>query len=773
MGSADPHDTGEVDGAQQRRQRAVALARHTAATDEELMRRPFARANVPPVTAPLAPLPPPLPYPVVTHVDQVVPQPSQRVYSQWMRRLRRCLRLAQCGRGRQAVRMRPADLWLDHAEHSCPATAAWDWDLRPLVSGGVAVPMAVSGQGGVLPATDLQLGAIARWDAVQGCWGGGAAGFADQATISEVMQGVRDDSRCRRGTLLCAPHAGALLGFAVTQEKTTANVTQGWASGGWHMPCWPLRTSPYSLVDESERAGKPKFRLTTDLSWPHRGTMHAAGAEVDSVNGGMDRSRWPSNRLMRVHEFTEAMGIFQGTASRRRRTRAWSIDCQAFYRAVGRQRRELCRNGICCADGVQLDERCCFGDASAAVKCSLLSNYIVFRARRRFREIDAQYPTRDPVWVEWQRERREAAAAAELHDAAEDWACLSWIGQYIDDAAGGGADDLLYSVCGEPVCDAAGEHVRRQRAHFEAFRELLVELGWLSAPGKEQPPSEFVELLGVEVDLAADRMRLSQAKRDRYAPRARAVAAQRFCSVADFREMLGRLQFAVQCYPRGASHTFAAWRAMRASYRVTGQVRVGRAVRADLLWWASRLEDSEYEGVPLAGCEAFPGEEPLVIYADASGEGGFSAWTIVGDEVLMVAGEWTAEERGMLICELELLASTYGLVAFAPGVDRWVVSFTDNTVAQAAMANGRARSPAMQAIIARRSEWMLECGVLEQTRRISSKANVWADVGSRPELGGAGEVVRMAASAGLTLRMLDVPAGWRDTSGLRSDHPEW
>ena len=59
MGSADPHDTGEVDGAQQRRQRAVALARHTAATDEELMRRPFARANVPPVTAPLAPLPPP------------------------------------------------------------------------------------------------------------------------------------------------------------------------------------------------------------------------------------------------------------------------------------------------------------------------------------------------------------------------------------------------------------------------------------------------------------------------------------------------------------------------------------------------------------------------------------------------------------------------------------------------------------------------------------------------------------------------------------------
>ena len=37
--------------------------------------------------------------------------------------------------------------------------------------------------------------------------------------------------------------------------------------------------------------------------------MEAAGAPVDSVNGAMDRSAWPANRLFRVHEFAEAAAI--------------------------------------------------------------------------------------------------------------------------------------------------------------------------------------------------------------------------------------------------------------------------------------------------------------------------------------------------------------------------------------------------------------------------------------------------------------------------------
>jgi hypothetical protein len=52
--------------------------------------------------------------------------------------------------------------------------------------------------------------------------------------VSEMVDGVQDDSSCRRGTLLCAPHAGALANFAVALEKTAASVLKGWSA---HAKC--------------------------------------------------------------------------------------------------------------------------------------------------------------------------------------------------------------------------------------------------------------------------------------------------------------------------------------------------------------------------------------------------------------------------------------------------------------------------------------------------------------------------------------------------------
>jgi len=281
-----------------------------------------------------------------------------------------------------------------------PLTAAWVWDLRPLERGLPAVPMARSGVDGVRPATTLDLAAVLA----------AADGFADLAIVSEMVQGVRDDSQCLMGTLLCAPHRGALESFDQAAAKTAANVEKGWATGGWELPCWPVRTAPFNIVDESLRAGKPKYRLATDMSWPPPLTMWADGVCVDSVNDAMDRSAWPANPLMRVGQFAEAMGILQG-ARRQRRVRHWSIDCTAFYRAVGRQRSELWRNGTALRDGFQLDERCCFGDASAAVKCSRISNLVVHRMRRALAEVDELYPTRDEAWLAWQGVRRRGARA--------------------------------------------------------------------------------------------------------------------------------------------------------------------------------------------------------------------------------------------------------------------------------------------------------------------------------------------------------------------------
>ena len=166
---------------------------------------------------------------------------------------------------------------------------------------------------------------------------------------------------------------------------------------------------------------------------------------------------------------------------------------------VGRQRRELWRNGIFLPDGVQLDERCCFGDASAATKCARISNFLVHHMRLELDRVDAEFPTRDPAWLAWLAQRRAAARAAQLPEAR--FAALHWLAMYIDDTMGASADDLLFDRLGAPVLDASGAQMRRAQAHFEAARRVLERFGWQSAPVKEQPPALHVESLGVDIDL--------------------------------------------------------------------------------------------------------------------------------------------------------------------------------------------------------------------------------------------------------------------------------
>ena len=101
-----------------------------------------------------------------------------------------------------------------------------------------------------------------------------------------------------------------------------------------------------------------------------------------------------------------------------------ALDCKAYYRIVGRQRAELWRNAVFLGDGVQLEERCCFGDASAAtMKCARISNLVGWWVRRAFQAVDAQWPMRDREWLEW-RSEREAGGVSGEH---------AWVGMFVDD----------------------------------------------------------------------------------------------------------------------------------------------------------------------------------------------------------------------------------------------------------------------------------------------------------------------------------------------------
>jgi hypothetical protein len=179
-------------------------------------------------------------------------------------------------------------------------------------------------------------------------------------------------------------------------------------------------------------------------------------------------------------------------------------------------------------------------------------------------------------------------------------------------------------------------------------------------------------------------------------------------------------------------------------------------------------------GVPLAHTEFPPMGKPGVgaVYADASGLQGWAAWTAHQGEVFLTHGEWTEEELAdstFTIAEKELLASTLGLVTLAPMADlRYVYSFTDNTNAMSAMRRLKPRSLRAERMVAARLLWMEQRGILEAAERVTTGANLWADLGSRLR---ATEVVRQAQALGLRVRVVEAPPEWRGAAWTDEPHP--
>ena len=70
------------------------------------------------------------------------------------------------------------------------------------------------------------------------------------------------------------------------------------------------------------------------------------------------------------------------------------------------------------------------------------------------------------------------------------------------------------------------------------------------------------------------------------------------------------------------------------------------------------------------------------------------------------------------------------------------------------------RAELMQRIVGVRTEWLMQRRIAESVRRVTSQANLWADLGSRGDLD---EVLQQAAALGMRTRVLEVPGAWRDT----------
>ena len=679
----------------------------------------------------------------------MVPAATQRLVASWLRRQRSCCAAARRGNLELARRLKPSDLWLDWEEHSVAATRAWAWDLRPLERGLPAIPL---GAVPTRPRTGIRLEAVEE-----------ARGWCvDKAILHELEWGIRDDADLPMGTLLCAPHGGALKFIVQAEEKVAKSVAAGWVTIHSDLPMWPIRCPPGSVVDETERAGRAKHRATDDLSWPHAGCVGAP-----SSNDAMRRHEWAPVTHVRVPQLASAAATFETVGPLRggcHACRIWGWDATAYYKVMARAVDEVWRQ--CRVDPrgrFGVDERAVFGCAAAAVKGGgHASNVIAQAVQRRLQAFDDAHPPSDPAVRSWLAARRRLLAG----EAEAEVSRLFVFGVYVDDGCGLSVDDEL------GLTTSTGGRWRRAAMHFRLSVEVLHSWGHVSEPSKEVSPARCSVVLGLCIDLDAWNVRLDDGKRVRYARMCRAVSSQERSEVHEFKGVLGKLTFAAYAYPVGRQWLCSCWRALKVAERASLAVVVSPRVRGSLLQWAVELEREGHEGVPLACRElAFPpwGEESVcAVYADASGESGYSAWTLLraadgADEVVVVGGLWSAQEKAELtIAELELWASTIGLVTLQPLTGAsYVWEWTDNTVAMAAIRSLTPSSAAMQEMVAARVGWMLARGVLSSANRITSKNNVWADVGSRAELGGVAEVLRLARAAGYRAREVAAAQAWR------------
>jgi len=313
--------------------------------------------------------------------------------------------------------------------------------------------------------------------------------------------------------------------------------------------------------------------------------MDTEGSFIESINGSIDRSRWPVNRLPRAHKLAEAAAVLKSSGAP---CALWGFDCEAFYRKMGRQRAQLWRNAIATLHGFQLDERCCFGSAADATKCCRVSNLVASAIKVALKRVDAAHPTRDPRVLAWLDERRAEAAKAgcDESETRERYLSLHSIGVYVDDGSGASINDDIFIDQGADAdlpLIRGGSQVTRAVLHFEAALEAILWLGHESSPSKEQPPwptagrprgGISLDSLGVEFDLELDRMRLLPAKCDSYATGVRGILQETTCLKDDLIRILSKLQFAAGCFPKGRQWLSPVWRAAKATFRTGDGERV-------------------------------------------------------------------------------------------------------------------------------------------------------------------------------------------------------
>ena len=543
------------------------------------------------------------------------------------------------------------------------------------------------------------------------------------------------------------------------------------------------RLHPRGIAVQHKPDGTVKRRLTCDASWPRPdprersklgGAQAGAGWEASWPLPGPDA---PDRRSFNDHcplqdpllvppearRYGTVDGFARGAAVLKAsglRVGMWAHDLRAYYRFMTSYTFDVhCNLQWCeCEVGFEEDYNLQFGAAMNCAKATATSAFFMARIRQelcaeqeRWRtsgRLDALPPDTQAKLKAWERERTAAGSPAlglsrgELADARVQWraarlrlpqriakeqawiaekrraACPWWTDAFmIDDFFGAAFSFFMPTVL---------EVVRRV---FARYNVILAdgrrdEVTGQPSPNKHQVSYDEMVILGVEISLQgeAGKRRLTEARAEKYALEALAMAEQQRAATDEFASLLGKLVFAVQVLPalRGVvagllglvEQHWGGLRTMRVNGAAAGMLRLAaRILRED-------------EGMVLFPMGQPPGAEyrPVVwIFTDAARNldtdeftgMGIWCWPEGSDTVFTASSAWLPGEQRLHIAALELATANIGLElaqhvlakicgGYEAAADADVIMVTDSLSAVAVVRGVRATSPALRVLVQER-----------------------------------------------------------------------
>ena len=729
-------------------------------SDAEALFTPFPVCNVPPTTEDDVVPPPDWPDVEAHELSDIIAHKALSSLVSYRRRTVRQFQLHKLGKPRAAKRAAPRPLKLDWRQSTKKPFKGIPMDLcvYPFK------PLQPSRWPDRPPSTSLHIRAIRKE-------------YRDHPDIphqrwkGQVSHGNPRGAACEKIVFIDGPHGSAFQHFEEWAGHMGKEIDRGWSveshPKAMGLTSWPVRCQPTSMV---ERHGS--WRLCHDMSWPLPGAVEG----VTSPNAAEEDVRKAKFSVFNDLAVAASCMLVAGVS-----VKVAKVDLPKCYKQNGQQSATRWARAYLGPSGdQQAQNRIGFGQADGPEVCSGQTDVHCFLLRREFQYAEACYPSRCAEVVAWQEDRRSAALA--MGGDPLEWAARQFVLAMLDDFGMVAFDDPLFRIDGSPVWLPWGEQRTWSHLVFSILKSFEKRIGYgpLDAE-KLEGPCDVMLFLGAIVDVVKEEKSLDPDKRIRYLDRLRMMLGGSSVSVANLLRMAFRLLVVCQMRPMCRQWLHSFFRAVRGKQRhallsMSDYPEVG----SDASRFVSLLASEDRIASPLAPRALLvpAGDHAVVKYEDASGPrqpgeisdhvAGFGSWSVRGNFLFYIAGEWSAEEASSLhITVLEACITFFSVPTYVEsphfgGVSH-MLEFSDNTGAEWMARRETPHAPLLQRVAARRAAMLDELGLFVTTARVTSGENVWADDLSRQRVD---KVEREALAIGLQPVRLEVPARWRDLSWL-------